>query len=109
MFCGFISFFFLLLNYYYYYYYYYLLYGIYEHTLIQIHTFNKFKKAICFVPSLGRVMYDLLKCTFLVSDEQLGFSLTLKQQDTQKAECSTVHNHILPEHGTDVLAVRSDL
>lgn len=53
MFCGFISFFFLLLNYYYYY----LLYGIYEHTLIQIHAFNKFKQAICAVPSLGRVMY----------------------------------------------------
>lgn len=54
MFCGFISFFSLLLDYYYYY----LLYGIYEHTLIQIHTFDKFKQAICAVPSLGRVMYD---------------------------------------------------
>lgn len=55
MFCGFISFS-LLLNYYYYYNY--LLYGIYGHTLIQIHTFNKFKRAICAVSSLGRVMYD---------------------------------------------------
>lgn len=51
MFCGFISFFFLL-NYYY------LLYGIYEHTLKQIHTFNKIKQAIRAVPSLGRVMFD---------------------------------------------------
>lgn len=64
MFCGFISFF-LLLNYYYYY----LLYGIYEHTLKkQIHTFNKFKQAICAVPSLGRVMYDFEMHFFLLSD-----------------------------------------
>lgn len=42
MFCGFISFF-LLLNYNNYYYY--LLYGIYDHTLKQIHTFNKFKQS----------------------------------------------------------------
>lgn len=45
--------FFLLLSYYYY-----LLYGIYEHTLIQIHTFNKFNQAICAVSYLERVMYD---------------------------------------------------
>jgi len=44
--------------YYYYYYYYYLLYGIYEHTLKQIHTFNKMKQAVCDVPSLGRVVFD---------------------------------------------------
>lgn len=69
MFCGFISFF-LLLNYYYY-----LLYGIYEHTLKQIHTFNKFKQAICAVPSLARVNMTL-KCTFLLSYNRVQLLLT---------------------------------
>lgn len=56
--------------------YYYLLYVIYEHR--QIHTLDKIKLAIRAVPSLRRVVMTL-KCTFMLSDNQLHLLLTLQK------------------------------